>query len=93
MDFVYGRGGKREAQGESTSLLKALTDGAVTTSSDSLFYCLRSRTEKAGVMVRLASLLLTNRHETSVRGPAQSSKDEYAAHTTTTTEKAALLTF
>ncbi len=31
-------------------------------------------------IVGLASLLLINRHETSVRGPAQSFKEEYAAH-------------
>ncbi len=32
------------------------------------------------IIVGLASLLLINRHEISVGGPAQSSKDEYAAH-------------
>ncbi len=31
-------------------------------------------------LVGLASQLLSNRHETPVRGPAQSSQDEYAAH-------------
>ncbi len=36
----------------------------------------------------LASLLLINRHESSVRGPAQSSKDEYAAHNNNNNNKA-----
>ncbi len=32
---------------------------------------------------RLTTLLLPNRHETPFRGPAKSSKDEYAAHNNT----------
>ncbi len=39
------------------------------------------------VIVGLASLLLINRHETSVWGPAQSSRNEYAAYNNNNPEK------
>ncbi len=35
---------------------------------------------RQAIVVGLASLLLVNHHRTSFRGPAQASKDEYAAH-------------
>ncbi len=42
--------------------------------------CLMSEHHIFPIIVGLATLLVSNRHETPVRGPAKSSKDECAEH-------------